>query len=227
MAYITQRGWKDRPGAVAGVVAVHAALGYALVTGLSFTGIVETIPHLVGETVVDPMPLPPPPPPEETVKPRDTQAKLAPIPDVFVPRPPIELGQRTPVDTSDVILPDIELPRIIPSPGPSATAGPKAARFDPVAAAPRNNAGTWITDSDYRSNWIRQEMAGVARFRLDISASGQVTGCTITASSGHAELDAATCALITRRAKFKPARDGNGDAVAGTFTNAVEWKIPD
>ena len=32
MAYATHTTWKDRPGAVAGVIAVHAALGYALIT---------------------------------------------------------------------------------------------------------------------------------------------------------------------------------------------------
>ncbi|QSB43529.1 energy transducer TonB [Altererythrobacter sp. FM1] len=228
MAYSTHTTWKDRPGAVAGVIAVHAALGYALVTGLSFTGIVEKLPKLVGETIVDPVPIPPvEPPPQPKVEPQDTAPQIAPAPAPFVPKAPIELGPRTPIETSDVVLPPLDLPSLVPGPAPSASAGPKVDRFKPVAATPRNNAGTWITEADYRSNWIRQELTGVARFRLDISASGQVTGCTITSSSGHSELDNATCALITRRAKFKPAKDGNGDAVASTFSNAVEWKIPD
>jgi protein TonB len=39
-------------------------------------------------------------------------------------------------------------------------------------------------------------------------------------------LDGATCDLVTKRARFDAARDGNGKPVAGTYSNAVKWSIP-
>ncbi|MBU1606453.1 MAG: energy transducer TonB, partial [Alphaproteobacteria bacterium] len=71
------------------------------------------------------------------------------------------------------------------------------------------------------------ELTGTARFRLEIAADGRVTGCAITGSTGHAALDTATCRLLEQRARFEPARNSNGDAVAGSFVNAVRWELPD
>jgi protein TonB len=96
-----------------------------------------------------------------------------------------------------------------------------------VIARPKGSLGEWVTDADYRSRWIREGMSGTARFTLAIDPSGRISECTITRSSGHAELDAATCRLIERRARFEPARDGAGNRVAGTYSNAINWKIPD
>ncbi len=70
-------------------------------------------------------------------------------------------------------------------------------------------------------------MTGKARFRLEIAADGRVTNCTITGSSGHSQLDAATCALVGRRAKFQPARGSEGEPVAGIYTSAIDWQLPD
>ena len=84
-----------------------------------------------------------------------------------------------------------------------------------------------MTVNDYRSSWIAREMTGTARFRLDIGTTGRVESCAITASSGHADLDRATCALLTARARFAPARDETGAAVRGTYANAVRWTLPD
>ena len=103
---------------------------------------------------------------------------------------------------------------------------PQVALPDPVKAAPRGNPGGWVTDSDYRSNWIRKELSGSASFVLAIDARGKVTDCTIVRSTGHNELDNATCSLIERRAKFNPAKDSHGNPVAGSYANTVNWRIP-
>ena len=58
-------------------------------------------------------------------------------------------------------------------------------------------------------------------------ADGRVSGCTITGSSGYSALDAATCALVIKRAKFQPARGGEGEPVAGSYSNAIDWQLPD
>ncbi len=110
----------------------------------------------------------------------------------------------------------LELPPPTPRPG-----------FDAVSARPRNDPSRWLTDRDYRVNWARRGLSGIARFRLAIAADGKVTDCTITGSTGHSELDQATCALVARRARFEPARDNRGEAVAGQYQSTVRWDLPE
>ena len=62
---------------------------------------------------------------------------------------------------------------------------------------------------------------------LEIAADGRVTNCTITGTSGHPQLDVATCALVSKRAKFQPARGSEGQPVAGSYSNAIDWQLPD
>ncbi|MXO74515.1 TonB family protein [Altererythrobacter aerius] len=228
MAYLEHRSWRDRPGAIVGVVAIHALVGYGLITGLKFEKIVETIPGLEGYEVNVPLDPPPPPPskPDPAVEPDSTLVS----PPLHVPVPPVDLNaQRPPVDaTSDmVVIPDV-LPKVIPGPTPSFTpSATPSPVFDPVAARPRNNPAQWISTDDYRSSWINRELTGTARFRLAIAANGSVEGCTITGSSGHAELDKATCDLVTRRARFDPAKDTAGQRTPGTFASSVRWELPE
>jgi protein TonB len=223
MAYLQHNSWRERPGAVAAVIAIHAAVGYALVTGLSFTQIIEAIdnPDAVDVTV----PINPPPPPPEDVQAPEAKPVENPM---VAPLPPVDLGpQRPPLDTTVIIPPLTEIvPKVIPSPTPGPTARPSPV-FDAVAAIPRNNPGSWVTTDDYRSSWINRELIGTARFRLQVAASGKVEGCTITGSSGHAELDKATCELVTRRARFHPARDTSGATVSGSYSSSVRWQLPE
>ena len=62
---------------------------------------------------------------------------------------------------------------------------------------------------------------------IDGIAAGKVTGCSITRSTGHGALDAATCELVSKRARFDAARDGTGKPVAGNFTGSITWNIPE
>lgn len=222
MAYLQHTSWKDRPSAVAGVIAIHAVIGYVLINGLTFVhGIVVDDP-LEGYEVV--VPLDPPPPPKPTT---DPKTEIVPERTPVAPLPPLDLSDRRPtIDTTPIILPPLDLPRVVPSPGPTADLGPKRPAFDPVAARPRNDPGGWITTADYKSSWINREMTGVARFRLEVAASGRVEGCTISRSSGHAALDRATCDLVSRRARFEAARNGAGETTRGSYSSSVSWELP-
>ena len=92
--------------------------------------------------------------------------------------------------------------------------------------APATNPGSWATNDDYPASAMREEREGTTGFRLTIAADGLPTGCEITAPSGHADLDEATCKNVTRRARFKPALDAAGNAISDTYSNAVRWEIP-
>ncbi|MBV1918406.1 MAG: energy transducer TonB, partial [Sphingomonadaceae bacterium] len=79
------------------------------------------------------------------------------------------------------------------------------------------------TTNDYPSRALREERAGTSTFRVTINAKGRVESCKIIRSSGHADLDAATCKNVSRRARFRKPTDGYGSV----YTNRVRWVIPD
>ncbi len=221
MSFVDQSR-RPSPASMAAVIGVHAAIGMALVAGLTVSGAMPEIVNKIGATNI-PIDPPPPPKPAEPVEPSASETKPA-----IVHTPPTKFDLdpiETTFETTPLIIPTLptpqpglgmELPR--PTPKPS---------FDPVGAKPRNDPARWLTDNDYRSSWARRELTGTARFRLEIAASGKVTDCTVTGSTGHSELDAATCALVTKRARFEPARGSNGEPVVGTYSSAVKWELPD
>ena len=115
-----------------------------------------------------------------------------------------------------------------PSPRPSRPpVGQASPAFDAVAAKPRNDTSQWVTTDDYRSSWINRELTGVARFRVQVGTDGRVKQCTVTVSSGHSELDRATCDLVTQRARFEAARNTDGEKTTGSYSSAVAWQLPD
>lgn len=227
MAYTDNQSRADRAKSIAGVVAVHGALGYALLVGLQASGVIEQPSRLTGTTVTVPVAPPPEPEPEPEPRAGTPPSAASPLP---APTPSIDLPRtRTEIAVIDVELPPVTLDTdLAPLPLPSTAPAPGAgAGQDAVAASPRNDPARWITQADYRSSWINRELTGVARFRLQVGADGRVRSCTITGSSGHAELDRATCDLVTRRARFDPARNPRGDRAPGSYSSAVAWQIPD
>ena len=220
MSYVDQSR-RPSPASMAAVIGVHAAVAALLVTGLTVTGVIETKD---GPLISTEYKLPePPPPPEPTAEPRPNVEPTQ--PKITVPQPKFELKPVPPtVPTTPLILPRPPIPQpglevTLPKPTP-------APSFTPVGAKPRNNPGAWLSNNDYRPSWVRQELTGLASFRLEIAANGRVTECTVTGSTGHSELDAATCSLVTKRARFEPARGSNGEAVAGSYTGSVLWQLP-
>ncbi len=222
MAYLDQSR-RPSPGSMMAVIGVHTAMAAALVMGLTVSGVI--VPPDGPTSTWDVKDPPPPPPPEETVDPKSSETAQ---PEIYVPTPRLDIKEPAEsVKTSDIILPPLP-PR--PQPGTGTDIRPlptPAIDFTPVAAKPRNDPGRWLTDSDYKSIWIRKEMVGTARFRLEIAANGKVAGCAITGSTGHSELDAATCSLVSKRARFEPARGGEGQPVAGSYSSSVRWVLPE
>jgi protein TonB len=83
-----------------------------------------------------------------------------------------------------------------------------------------------VVTGDYPPSALRRGDEGTTRFRVVVGTDGRVDACEVTGSSGNAELDAAACRNIERRARFEPASDGNGQKVVGTYTSSVSWRIP-
>ena len=225
MSYVDQHSGPSAAGLASSVI-VQLAIGAAVITGLTVSqSIIEKEDEgFVAVPLKDPPP-PPPPPPEKQEFVPDTPI----IPKPYVPPREFEFKIQQPEIDYTRTMPDPLQP--VPQPGTAPKADPEplapVAAFDPVSAKPRNNPGEWLRDRDYKSSWVRREYQGVAGFRLDIAASGKVSGCRVTSSTGHPELDEATCELIQSRARFEPARGKNGEPVAGSFSSSVRWVLPE
>lgn len=91
-----------------------------------------------------------------------------------------------------------------------------------LSAAPASDPSTWIGADDYPSVALAARAEGVTSVRLDITQQGAPVKCTITNSSGNAELDEASCQLLMKRAQFR-ASSNSTDQI---FSTNVQWKIP-
>jgi TonB family protein len=107
-------------------------------------------------------------------------------------------------------------------------ASPLAAR-SAVAEPPKptSSPGSWVLTEDYPAAALRDEIEGVVRFSITVDALGRPTDCSVSESSGNADLDSTACAKILERGEFEPARNSRGKPVAGTWSNSVRWIIPE
>ncbi len=59
---------------------------------------------------------------------------------------------------------------------------------------------------------------------MTVDATGRVSDCTVVRSSGFKALDAETCKVVQRKARFAPARDEQGRPVAGVLYGDIAWE---
>jgi TonB family protein len=90
---------------------------------------------------------------------------------------------------------------------------------------PRSNPANWITASDYPLAARREGRGGTVGFTVIVSNIGRVDECRIGKSSGHRDLDDATCKAVALRARFEPAVNKDGAFVAGSYSNYNVWKM--
>lgn len=84
---------------------------------------------------------------------------------------------------------------------------------------------SWVTQADYSPDeYERREGATVVE--LGVDAEGRLTDCWIEETSGSGLLDHAACDAIEKRARFRPARDASGHAIASLVRKRVSWKAP-
>ena len=202
------------------VGALHVGIAAALLTTFAGGVINQVIHHPLQAQSWAYVPPPPPQPSPVTharAQTHDTVvATQSPIPGLTHPSE-LELTPMTPLPSfggnGEGYLPDIP---------PVTQATPT---FAPIAARPLGDRGAWITTDDYPSRALREGWSGVSRLHLLIGSDGRVAGCSVTASSGHPELDSVACAKVTERARFSPAHDGSGAVGAGTYDGAIRWRI--
>lgn len=105
--------------------------------------------------------------------------------------------------------------------------------FDPAqqeslrrSPVPTSSPANWLHSSDYPRGQLLGGRQAIVRFRLMVDAAGIPTACKLQSSIGEKDFGDTTCSLLMRRARFAPALDAHGTAVASYYVNSVRWIIP-
>ncbi|HUD28617.1 MAG TPA: TonB family protein [Novosphingobium sp.] len=217
-------GNRNKKALTGGVVAlIQGGLAIALVNGFAVSMFAPDPPRHLPTQIYPTTPITP----EPVEPPKADDQPLAQEPPITRVEPKIAI---VPDDDFTKVIIDPVLPTGGATGDPIPFVTPKAsdppARFAPKVARPRGDQARWVTTDDYPTADIRAGHTGTVRFRVAIDASGRVTGCTVTQSSGYPGLDAATCRNVAKRARFDAASDAMGDKVAGTYDGTIRWVIP-
>jgi len=80
--------------------------------------------------------------------------------------------------------------------------------------------------TDYPPEALKNGWEGDVIADLTISPRGRVSACRIVQTSGHKDLDDATCSLLIKRSIFKPATDSRGKPVEDHYrTPPIKWRV--
>ena len=96
-----------------------------------------------------------------------------------------------------------------------------------IATQPRGpSIARLFTANDYPVAAIRNGEQGTTMVRVLVDEAGQIKNCKVRKSSSSAILDKTTCAIIERRGRYEPARDGDGKPMAFPQIVRIRWVIP-
>ena len=195
--------------------AITFIIGFALISGLASSFVKKAAADLKTFDVEQE-----PPPPEEPPPPPDT---LPPPPQVSAPPPMVRFDiPPSPIQTTPQIQPPMPPTPIAAPPAPPAPPVPRVSQ----AARAKGSLAALIRPEDYPQSAIDQNVTGTARARLEVGASGRVTSCTITQSTGNKQLDTVVCRSLSSRARFDPAKDQTGNPIGDTInTPPIRFEI--
>ena len=222
-------GRPDRARAIAGVIAVHAAIAAIILSGLNVSTTIRRAAETL--TTID-VAEPPSPPERPPPAPKPDRAKLA------------EGAAGKKADPTEIVAPPSPMP--IASPVVAApVAGTGAA---PRSGAALSGSGTGAGGSGIGpgggsggigvearllggnrsrlpSRLLRQFAAdrGYAHLWLTVAGSGRVTDCSVLQGSGNAEVDQALCELMVRQSRWTAARDRQGRPITVKVRYTATW----
>jgi len=79
---------------------------------------------------------------------------------------------------------------------------------------------------DYPAEALRRGLEGTVEVDIIVTPQGRVGSCSVVVSSGSTSLDQGTCDLITRRARYSPAKDEQGNPIEGRDHTKIRWVLP-
>jgi periplasmic protein TonB len=246
MSPLTDRADRMKSGIAVGLI--HLAVGYALIVGLAMepgAGAEEFI-RLIE------VPLDGPPPAEralpqerasDTMKPENPEGAASPPNKQDTPTqivaPPAVIPVAPPLPVAKVAgTGDAPRAGAAPVPGPGTGAGGVGNGLGSGLSGDGNGGGGsggrsararylsgGIEPRDYPRLAYAERMQGTTFVRFTVMPNGRVRHCAVTRTSGHRELDAATCPLLERRLRYRPARDTSGRAIAQIVSGQQDWLL--
>ena len=238
----------DRVKSALAVALVHALVAFVLLRGLG----VSVSPALSGAQQLIEIGLEPPPPPATPAPPDTEKQTVAKPKDAEGAASP---ANRKDTPTEIVAPPPrIPIPPPIPA-APIAGQGVAAAAGAAVFPGPGTGAGGignglgsglygngtggggggrgvsarflrgGIGPEDYPRRAVERRAQGTTYIRFVVRPDGRVRDCVVTRSSGHRDLDAATCPLLERSLRYRAARDATGRPVAETIRGQQDWRL--
>jgi len=232
---------KDRGGAIAAVVAVHAAL---LVMLLSLSGHMDVTHPEDVLRVFDVSEVPPPPaqpvPPQtpQPQKPKQTQGAASPknikstATDIVAPKPEFSMPVPVPMKAtqtpntgveatqgaSDVVGPGTGAGGTGTGTGSGGSGSGTGGGAGGGAVSPPHLATPVLRGRDFPSEMLDRWPRGATVFlRLRVDPKGFVSECNVDRGTGIAAIDTQICNVAHDRLRFRPAQDRNGQPVAGWF----------
>lgn len=98
--------------------------------------------------------------------------------------------------------------------------------IDRVAVEAKSTGLTFKAD-DYPRDALRQGLQGTVGVLGYVDTDGRLTGCKVIETSGSPSLDGRTCAILERRARYKPALDAQGTKLRVPVYRRTRWVLPD
>jgi protein TonB len=197
----TSQGGIGRVVSIGLVGAIHAAVIYALATGLAAqvtSKIIQEVQVAVVKEKPPDIKPPPPPPPEFKVPPPD-----------YVPPPEISIA--APAQTSAIT--NVQKVAKVAPPPPVVTLTP------PKAVGSTHNCETY-----YPPLSRRLSEQGKVLLKYDIDTQGNISNARVAKSSGYSRLDQAATQCVNSRWRSTPAMRGN-TPVAATLEAYVVFQL--
>ena len=240
MAYRTDISNRDRSGAIAAVIAIHAVLLFAL---LHMSGKIDLTDPQSALRIFDlsnAPPLPPPPPPQQRQQPKPKEREGGSAPKnikieatpVVAPKPRIEtppLQEIVAAETPKTGAAPTQGASNVRGPGTGAGGvgngtgsgsggnGPGGGGDNGVAEAPHLISPV-LTGRDFPLDLLSEWPPRATIFmRLRVDVRGYVSECTVDRGTGVPSIDSAICNIVHDRLRFRPALNRSGQAVAGWF----------
>ena len=226
---------RDRSGAIAAVVAIHAGLLFAI---LNLSERMDPADPQSTLHIFDVREVPPPPPARPPARPKEKEGGSAPrnirskATPVVAPRPRIETppvqkiaaaetpraGAQSTQGASDVRGPGTGAGGIGTGTGSGLGGNGTGERGDGGIADGPHLATPVLRGRDIPREALDEWPRGATVFmRLRIDPRGYVSECTIDRGTGLPAIDNMLCNLAHDRLRFRPALNRNGQAVAGWF----------
>ena len=94
-------------------------------------------------------------------------------------------------------------------------------------AQPEKSLVSYFSSDDYPSVAVHEDATGTVQMMTLIDETGKIASCMVIGTSGYASLDAQSCAIITVRAKFRPAVDTAGKPAKSGLVSRIRWMLPE